>query len=102
MKNKLIVGILLLIVLFCTENTFAQTGYRLLSWSVDGGGLTTSRSGRYTLGGTIGQPDAGKRMKNENYTLAGGFWPGINKKKKTQLFLFLPAILNSAMKIKSK
>jgi hypothetical protein len=45
-----------------------------LSWStLDGGGATRASGGRYELGGTIGQPDAG-RLAGGRYELAGGFW----------------------------
>ena len=48
-----------------------------LSWSsVDGGGYTFSSGGDYTLGGTIGQPDAGL-LSGGNYSLSGGFWHGM-------------------------
>lgn len=47
-----------------------------LSWcTVDGGGQTFSSDGRYSLGGTIGQPDAGI-LEGGDYTLVGGFWGG--------------------------
>jgi hypothetical protein len=47
-----------------------------LSWStVDGGGATWSEGGGYSLGGTVGQPDAGV-LSGGGYTLAGGFWAG--------------------------
>jgi len=47
-----------------------------LSWhTVDGGGAMFSVGATYTLGGTIGQPDAGF-MSGGNYTLTGGFWAG--------------------------
>jgi hypothetical protein len=47
-----------------------------LSWhTVDGGGHTWSTGGEYTLGGTIGQPDAGDAVGGD-YTLGGGFWAG--------------------------
>src|SRR5438477_1677189 len=47
-----------------------------IDWlTVDGGGGTSS-GGSFTLTGTIGQPDAG-RLSGGNYTLEGGFWPGI-------------------------
>jgi hypothetical protein len=47
-----------------------------LSWNtVDGGGHTFSTGGDYTLGGTIGQSDAGQMSEGE-YTLGGGFWGG--------------------------
>jgi hypothetical protein len=53
-----------------------------LSWhTVDGGGYTWSDGGTYTLGGTIGQPDAGNlagasEPPVRTYTLGGGFWEG--------------------------
>jgi hypothetical protein len=55
----------------------AQSGgpYDLTWSSVDGGGYTFSQGGAYTLGGTVGQPDAGL-LTGGNYTLGGGFWGG--------------------------
>lgn len=45
-----------------------------LSWStIDGGGTTASAGGPYTLGGTIGQPDAGVATGG-GYEVTGGFW----------------------------
>jgi hypothetical protein len=47
-----------------------------LSWNtIDGGGTTASSGGTYTLGGTIGQVDAGALTGGE-YGLVGGFWGG--------------------------
>jgi len=56
---------------------FAQSGGGYdLTWStVDGGGYTWSEGGGYSLGGTVGQPDAGA-ISDGSYTLAGGFWGG--------------------------
>jgi hypothetical protein len=51
-------------------------GYDLTWSTVDGGGYTFSTGGGYTLGGTIGQPDAGG-LTGGNYTLGGGFWGSI-------------------------
>ena len=49
-----------------------------LSWfTLDGGGITTSAGGTLSLGGTIGQPDAGL-LSSGGLTLAGGFWKGGN------------------------
>lgn len=46
-----------------------------LSWhSIDGGGATFSIGGPYSLGGTIGQADAGPAMTAGTYRLTGGFW----------------------------
>ena len=50
-------------------------GYDLTWSTVDGGGATWSEGGGYSLGGTIGQPDAGV-LSGGGYTLAGGFWGG--------------------------
>ena len=50
-------------------------GYELTWSSVDGGGVMFATGGGYTLGGTIGQPDAGS-LSGGGYTLGGGFWGG--------------------------
>jgi len=53
----------------------AQGGYDLSWWTVDTGGQTFSTGGSYSLGGTIGQPDAGL-LTGDGYRLEGGFWIG--------------------------
>ena len=46
-----------------------------LSWyTVDGGGATFSTGGTYSLGATIGQPDASGALTGGSYALVGGFW----------------------------
>jgi hypothetical protein len=50
-------------------------GYNLSWWTADGGGQTFSTGGGYSLGGTIGQPDAGL-LAGSGYQLSGGFWSG--------------------------
>jgi hypothetical protein len=50
----------------------AQAQYSI-DWSTIDGGGGTSTGGVYSVGGTIGQPDAGA-MSGGNYTLQGGFW----------------------------
>ena len=50
-------------------------GYDLSWWTADGGGQTFSAGGGYSLGGTIGQPDAGL-LSGTGYQLSGGFWSG--------------------------
>jgi len=62
-------------------------GYDLSWWTVDGGGDTGSSSGAYTLGGTVGQPDAGALAAGE-YTLHAGFWAGAGQK----LHVYLPIV----------
>jgi len=56
----------------------AQTGggYDLTWNSIDGGGATFSTGGGYSLGGTIGQADAGASSGGA-YSLNGGFWAGV-------------------------
>jgi hypothetical protein len=44
-------------------------------FTIDGGGTTRSTGGPFTLGGTVGQPDAG-RLSGGSFTLNGGFWSG--------------------------
>jgi hypothetical protein len=48
-----------------------------LDWFKVAGGGGTSVAGTYVLSGTFGQPDAGL-MTVGQYTLQGGFWPGID------------------------
>ena len=68
-----IIGLLLLLGV----PVLAQSGGDYdLSWStIDGGGGMFSSGGEYSLGGTIGQPDAGLLQGGE-YSLGGGFWGG--------------------------
>jgi hypothetical protein len=67
----------LAILLFLAGSVLAQSGdrYDLSWWTVDGGGDTFSTGGNYTLGSTIGQPDA-DTLTGGGYTLGGGFWGG--------------------------
>src|SRR3954468_17786552 len=67
----------LLVLMAVAIPTFAQVGGGFdLSWNtVDGGGGTSSTGGVYSLGGTVGQPDAGN-MSSGAYQLDGGFWNG--------------------------
>src|SRR5438132_9237552 len=68
-----VLGVVLLAAL--SAAVYAQVGGGFdLSWStVDGGGGTFSAGGPYSLGGTIGQPDAGSASGGQ-YQLNGGFW----------------------------
>ena len=75
MKKRLV--FLALIALLCLVGVAqAQSGGGYdLSWStVDGGGYTWSDGGSYSLGGTIGQYDAGAEHSGGDYALQGGFW----------------------------
>jgi hypothetical protein len=73
--------------------TLAQSGqeHDLSWWTVDSGGTTSGESDGYTLGGTIGQHDAGA-LTGGDYTLSGGFWGGAGPVEYT---VYLPLILRS-------
>ena len=75
MRTKLIVLLFMLAVLLflATLVSAASNAFSLDWWSVDGGG-GSSQSGDLTLDGTIGQPDAGRRMTGGDFSLVGGFW----------------------------
>lgn len=64
-----------LLMLAVAPHSIAQTGGVYdLSWHTnDGGGSTSAAGGAYSLGGTIGQPDAGAATGGA-YALTGGFW----------------------------
>jgi hypothetical protein len=71
-------AMLLLVALACllvVSAVLAATSddYDLSWWTVDAGGQSYSSDGRYSLGGTIAQPDAGV-LEGGGYTLVGGFW----------------------------
>jgi len=71
------IWLLLALLVLLPAVALAQTGGGYdLTWStIDGGGYTFSEGGGYSLGGTVGQPDAGV-LSGGGYTLAGGFWAG--------------------------
>lgn len=75
------------------DAALAQGSGYALSWhTIDGGGGTFSTGGGYSLGGTLGQPDAG-HLAGAGYTLAGGFWQaGAGEVWHT---LYLPLVLRS-------
>lgn len=64
-----------LLLLAVVPQAIAQTGGVYdLSWHTnDGGGTTSAAGGAYSLGGTVGQPDAGDASGGA-YALTGGFW----------------------------
>ncbi len=74
MRRRLLL-IALTALLLLSSMAIVTNGYELSWWTVDGGGSTFSTGGAYTLGGTLGQPDAGL-MTGGAYTLGGGFWGG--------------------------
>jgi hypothetical protein len=77
MKRKWFLALFLLVssvALISVVSVSALDGYTIDWWSVDGGGGAGSGNG-YSLGGTIGQPDAGSSTSaGGQYSLVGGFW----------------------------
>ena len=78
-RKKILVALALLLLLMLLQSAniapvSAQSGggYDLTWNTIDGGGMF-STGGAYSLGGTIGQADAGT-MSGGGYTLSGGFW----------------------------
>ena len=88
--RKILLALAALLLLAGGAAVHAQTGGGYdLSWNtVDGGGAMFSTGGSYSLGGAIGQPDAGT-LSGGGYTLAGGFWGGALVEYK----VFLPLVL---------
>jgi dockerin type I repeat protein len=66
---------LLLEILAVVPQALSQSGgvYDLTWHTNDGGGSTSAAGGAYSLGGTVGQPDAGASSGGA-YALTGGFW----------------------------
>ncbi len=68
-------AVLLVALLGASEPGFAEP-FSIGKWTVDGGGSLV-QAGPYSLGGSIGQPDAGLQSRLA-YTVIGGFWaPGV-------------------------
>jgi len=86
------IWLLLALLVLLPAVALAQTGGGYdLTWStVDGGGYTFSEGGGYSLGGTVGQPDAGV-LSGGGYTLAGGFWAG----GAARYGIYLPLVLRN-------
>lgn len=93
MKHKLLftfvalLGLLLIMVTIAA----AAASYDLSWWTVDGGGGTSS-GGKYSLSGTIGQPEVGPLLSNGGFTLTGGFWRG-GSVTPAQHVVFLPLVI---------
>ena len=68
----------------------SATGYELSWWTVDAGGSVYSEAGRYSLSGTVGQPDVSS-LGGGQYKLVGGFWGGAP----VEYWFALPLVLRS-------
>lgn len=64
----LILGLLLTAVALAAPQAFS-----LVWWTTDSGG-GISQGNIYSLTGTIAQPEAGRFLTGDTFTLAGGFW----------------------------
>src|SRR5688572_10008288 len=62
-------------VLLISASRLAAQNFAVDWFTLNGGG-GMSTGGVYIVSGTIGQADAGT-MSGGNFTLEGGFWPGI-------------------------
>src|SRR6266487_812109 len=69
---KMEIAALLTLLLFALSAS-AQT-FTIDWFSIDGGGAMNSTGERFSVVGTIGQPDAGPTMSGGNFSMAGGFW----------------------------
>ena len=74
-QTMLLLALVAFLLLSSVARAQSGGGYDLTWSTIDAGGYTWSEGGGYSLGGTIGQPDAGA-ISGEGYTLAGGFWGG--------------------------
>jgi hypothetical protein len=87
MKRTILIVVGVLLALALTAAVVVNN-FDLSWWTVDGGGSTISTGGIYTLGGTIGQPDAGL-LAGGDYTVGGGFWGG-GELQTPPRFIYLP------------
>lgn len=70
--NRRFILVVAFICLGVATNALAQP-YAINWHTIDGGG-GTSTGGVYSVSGTIGQPDAGVTMTNDQFAVTGGFW----------------------------
>jgi hypothetical protein len=90
-KRLILVAALLgLLIVLSSPLAHAEDGYEVSWWTVDCGGQSVSSEGRYSLGGTAGQCDAGI-LQGGDYSLVGGFWSGA----KVEYLLCLPLALRN-------
>lgn len=93
MKRWRLLSVLALIFLLGASMAQTQSGGDFaLTWhTIDGGGATSGIGGAYTLGATIGQPDAGV-MSGGTFDLAGGFWHGGGTTVSGDQAIYLPLV----------
>ncbi len=91
-RSARVLAAVLFIGLLLSTIALASTAqsYAISWWTIDNGGATMSTRGGYSLGGTIGQPDAGA-MSGGGFVLEGGYWQG--GVTGTQHRIYLPIVL---------
>jgi len=89
-RTAILLALAALLLLASVALAQSGNGYDLTWNTVDSGGYIFSTGGDYSLGGTIGQPDAGV-LSSGDYALVGGFWGGGAVKYK----IYLPLILRT-------
>ncbi len=73
--NRTVCCIAIVLTLLCA--TSSASAQFVLDWhTIDSGG-GTAVGGGFQLSGTVGQPDARGPLVGAEWTLAGGFWPGV-------------------------
>ncbi|MCS6887170.1 hypothetical protein [Chloroflexus sp.] len=85
MKRWIQLGLMVMLIGLFIGIVSAQSGYSIAWYTIDGGGATVSSGGSYTLGGTIGQVEAGV-VSGGGYTLYSGFWGSSDS------FLYVPLV----------
>ncbi|MEJ5309098.1 MAG: hypothetical protein WHX52_04955 [Anaerolineae bacterium] len=88
------IWVLLASLLLLPALALAQSGggYDLTWNTIDGGGATFSAGGAYSLGGTVGQADAGT-LQGGAFALGGGFWGGGGT---IRYSIYLPLVVRAA------
>tara|TARA_E500000318_G_scaffold12972_2_gene11923 strand:- start:46 stop:462 length:417 start_codon:yes stop_codon:yes gene_type:complete len=78
--NKITSTMLSSIALLATASIAGPSGgsFEITWYTIDAGGTNNSTGGSFALSGTIGQPDAGAAMTGGQFSLTGGFWPGVD------------------------
>lgn len=72
--RRVLTGVILTTIMCMTPLYSAAQDLEIWWFTVDCGGATASTGGMWTVGGTIGQPDAGEAMTGGVFTVTGGFW----------------------------
>lgn len=75
-------------------STSQNVAYGIEWYTIDAGGDMSSKGGGFTLGGTIGQPDAGAHAGSV-HSVVGGFWGGLQSAASNSMRLFMPLLRKS-------